>query len=135
MFQSNPLVALGGDDTNFPQILFSFTATTLTASIALSLGKVQTLRALKMPAVLVTGGIGYIGSFTVLALLQNGYKVVIIDNLYNASQECINRIELISGKRPDLFEGDITNEADFDKIFTAHPDIDSVIHFAALKVR
>ena len=78
---------------------------------------------------------GYIGSFTVLALLQAGYKVVIVDNLYNASKECINRIELISGKRPEFFSMDITNEAEFDKVFEAHPDIDSVIHFAALKVR
>lgn len=79
-------------------------------------------------------GAGYIGSFTTLALLEAGYKVVIGDNLYNASQECINRIELITGKRPEFYEMDITNEAAFDKVFSEHPDIDSVIHFAALKV-
>lgn len=67
--------------------------------------------------------------------MQAGYKVVIVDNLYNASKECINRIELLTGKRPEFYTMDITNEAEFDKVFSAHPDIDSVIHFAALKVR
>lgn len=80
-------------------------------------------------------GVGYIGSFTVLALLEAGYKVVIVDSLYNSSEECLNRIELITGKRPEFFSMDITDEAAFDKVFAAHSDIDSVIHFAALKVR
>lgn len=57
-----------------------------------------------------------------------------MDNLYNASEEVINRIELICGKRPEYFNIDIRREEDFDKVFKAHPDIDSVIHFAALKV-
>ena len=61
--------------------------------------------------------------------------MVIADNLLNSSSETINRIELICGKRPDFFQIDIRKEEDFDKIFDAHPDIDSVIHFAALKVR
>ncbi len=59
---------------------------------------------------------------------------MIADNLYNSSEETINRIELICGKRPDLCKLDVTDEAAFDKVFAAHPDIDSVIHFAALKV-
>ena len=59
---------------------------------------------------------------------------MIVDNLLNASEETLNRIELISGKRPDFFNIDIRKEEDFDKVFKAHPDIDSVIHFAALKV-
>lgn len=58
-----------------------------------------------------------------------------MDNLLNSSEETINRIELISGKRPDFYDVDIRKEEDFDKVFKAHPDIDSVIHFAALKVR
>lgn len=66
--------------------------------------------------------------------MEADYKVVIADNLYNASQEAINRIELICGKRPEFYNIDITEEAGFDKIFKEHPDIDSVIHFAALKV-
>ncbi|ORY09687.1 UDP-glucose 4-epimerase [Clohesyomyces aquaticus] len=84
-------------------------------------------------SVLVTGGTGYIGSFTALALLEADYKVVIVDNLYNSSKEVINRIELICGKRPPFYELDITDEAALDKVFTEHPDIDNVIHFAALK--
>jgi hypothetical protein len=79
-------------------------------------------------------GTGYIGSFTALALLEAGYKVVIIDNLYNSSEEVLNRIELICGKRPDFVSLDVKNEEAFDDVFSKHPDIDSVIHFAALKV-
>lgn len=77
---------------------------------------------------------GYIGSFTTLALLENGYEVVIVDNLYNASVVALDRIELICGKRPIFYEVDVTNEEALDKVFAAHPEIDSVIHFAALKV-
>lgn len=84
-------------------------------------------------SVLVTGGTGYIGSFTALALLEAGYKVVIVDNLYNSSKEVINRIELICGKKPEFYELDIQDEAALDKVFKEHPDIDNVIHFAALK--
>ena len=58
-----------------------------------------------------------------------------MDNLLNSSEETINRIELISGKRPDFYDIDIRKEEDFDKVFSKHPEIDSVIHFAALKVR
>ena len=79
-------------------------------------------------------GTGYIGSFTTLALLQHGYNVVIIDSLYNSSEVAVDRIELICGKRPIFHKGDVTNEDDLDKVFAAHPEIDSVIHFAALKV-
>jgi UDP-glucose 4-epimerase len=82
-----------------------------------------------------SSGTGYIGSFTALALLEAGYKVVITDNLYNSSAEVINRIELICGKRPDFEKLDITDEKALDAVFEKHPDIDSVIHFAALKVR
>ncbi|KAI0106159.1 hypothetical protein GGR51DRAFT_518021 [Nemania sp. FL0031] len=83
--------------------------------------------------ILVTGGTGYIGSFTSLALLQAGYDVVIVDNLYNSSEVALDRIELISGKRPIFHKVDLTEEDDLDKVFAAHPAIDSVIHFAALK--
>jgi len=79
-------------------------------------------------------GTGYIGSFTALALLEADYKVVIVDNSYNSSDEVINRIELISGKRPEYVSCDITNEKELDAVFDKHPDIDNVIHFAALKV-
>ncbi|KAL1837975.1 hypothetical protein VTJ49DRAFT_3164 [Mycothermus thermophilus] len=83
--------------------------------------------------VLVTGGTGYIGSFTVLALLENGYDVVVVDNLYNSSKVALDRIELICGRRPAFYEVDVTNESALNDVFAKHPDIDSVIHFAALK--
>ena len=81
-----------------------------------------------------SSGAGYIGSFTALALLEAGYKVVIADNLYNSSAEVLNRIELICGQKPNFYNLNVTDEAAFDKVFTDHSDIDSVIHFAALKV-
>ena len=56
------------------------------------------------------------------------------DNLYNSSNEVVNRIEMICGRRPEFVQLDVTDEAAFDKVFGEHPEIDSVIHFAALKV-
>ena len=70
-----------------------------------------------------------------MALLEAGYKVVVADNLYNSSAEALNRIEAICGKKADFIQIDVTEENGFDKAFEAHPDIDSVIHFAALKVK
>jgi UDP-glucose 4-epimerase len=90
--------------------------------------------------VLVTGGAGYIGSFTALALLEAGYKVVIVDNLYNASKVVLDRIELICGKRPEFHCADITDEKALDDVFGQYDlegssSIDCVVHFAALKVQ
>lgn len=79
-------------------------------------------------------GTGYIGSFTSLVLLENGYDVVIVDNLYNSSMVALDRIELICGKRPVFYQVDVTDEPALDHVFAKHPAIDSVIHFAALKV-
>lgn len=84
--------------------------------------------------VLITGGTGYIGSHTTLALLEAGYEVVILDSLYNSSKVSLDRIEVLCGKRPHFYQVDITDEAGIEKVFAAHPHIDSVIHFAALKV-
>ncbi|KAF8538878.1 hypothetical protein BDD12DRAFT_126372 [Trichophaea hybrida] len=83
--------------------------------------------------VLVTGGTGYIGSFTVLELLLAGYNVVVVDNLYNSSQEALNRIELIAGTRPTFYNVDVTDSTALNDVFAKHPGIGSVIHFAALK--
>ncbi|WXL27263.1 UDP-glucose 4-epimerase GalE [Ectopseudomonas mendocina] len=82
--------------------------------------------------VLVTGGAGYIGSHTVLALLEAGYEVVVLDSLCNSSVESLRRIESISGCSLDFVEGDIRNRALLDKLFTEHR-ISCVLHFAGLK--
>lgn len=79
-------------------------------------------------------GTGYIGSFTTLELLVAGYDVIVIDNLYNSSEEVLNRIQLICGKKPAFYNVDVTDAESLDKVFKKHPEIDSVIHFAALKV-
>ena len=78
-------------------------------------------------------GTGYIGSFTSLTLLEHGYDVVIVDSLYNSSEVALDRIELICGRRPAFYKLDITDEKAIDEVFSKHPEIDSVIHFAALK--
>jgi len=82
--------------------------------------------------ILVTGGAGYIGSHTVILLIESGYDVVIFDNFSNASKESIKRVEKIVGKSIPLMEGDIRNKEDLKKVFENHT-IDSVIHFAGLK--
>ncbi len=82
--------------------------------------------------VLVTGGTGYIGSHTVVELLEHGYDVVIVDNLYNSSKEVLKRIETITGTLPKFYEADIRDHAAMKAVFEEN-QIDSVIHFAGLK--
>ncbi len=82
--------------------------------------------------ILVTGGAGYIGSHTVLLLLENGYDVVVVDNLCNSSFESLRRVMDITGKTVDFYECDINDADKLDEIFSKH-DISSVIHFAGLK--
>lgn len=84
------------------------------------------------PCILVTGGTGFIGSHTAVALLQNGYEVVIIDNLSNSYHEVIDRIESITGKRPVFYRTDMRDDHALNEVFSLHR-IDAVIHFAALK--
>lgn len=86
-----------------------------------------------MNKILVTGGAGYIGSHTVLALLQAGEHVVVLDNFTNSSPESLRRVARIAGKHPIVIEGDITDPQTLTKVFSEHADISSVIHFAALK--
>ena len=86
-----------------------------------------------MSKVLVTGGAGYIGSHTVLALLQSGNDVIVFDNFSNSSAESLNRVSRIAGRSPLVVEGNITDKAKLEKIFVENTDISSVIHFAALK--
>lgn len=85
-----------------------------------------------MPRILVTGGAGYIGSHTVVQLLEAGMQVVILDNFCNSKREVIKRIERITHKRPDLVYGDIRNRSLLKAVFKTQ-QIDSVIHFAGLK--
>ena len=82
--------------------------------------------------VLVTGGAGFIGSHAVVELLEGGYGVVVIDNLSNANQESLRRVEKITGKSVAFYENDVRDEAALELIFTKHK-IDWVIHFAGLK--
>ena len=87
---------------------------------------------LSSQTILVTGGTGYIGSHTVVQLLQAGSKVVILDNLCNSKREVVNRIETITSRRPEFIVGDIRDRAALRSLFNAH-QIDAVIHFAGLK--
>jgi len=82
--------------------------------------------------VLLTGGAGYIGSHTLILLIESGYEVVVFDNFSNASKESISRVEKIVGQKIVVIEGDIRSREDLEKVFTQHT-IDSVIHFAGLK--
>ena len=81
---------------------------------------------------LVTGGAGYIGSHAVLALLQAGYQVVVLDNFHNGSVESLRRIEKISGRTVDFIQGDIRDVALLDDLFQRY-EIDAVLHLAGLK--
>ncbi|GAB3480493.1 UDP-glucose 4-epimerase GalE [Marinomonas epiphytica] len=82
--------------------------------------------------VLVTGGLGYIGSHTCVQLLDAGHQLVVVDNLSNSKEEVLNRIEKLTGQRPLFCQGDIRDEAFLDDIFQQH-SINAVIHFAGLK--
>lgn len=84
------------------------------------------------PSILVTGGAGYIGSHTVLALLEAGHEVIVIDNLVNSSLESLRRVERICGKAPSFIEGDIRDRGLLDSIFARY-SISAVLHFAGLK--
>lgn len=82
--------------------------------------------------ILVTGGAGYIGTHTVVELLNAGSEVIVLDNLSNSSIEALNRVERITGKSVTFYQGDILNKALLQKVFSDH-NIDAVIHFAGLK--
>ncbi|HHK8421136.1 UDP-glucose 4-epimerase GalE [Vibrio parahaemolyticus] len=82
--------------------------------------------------VLVTGGMGYIGSHTCVQMIEAGMEPIIVDNLCNAKLEVLNRIEALTGKQPEFHQGDIRDEAFLDTVFAQH-DIQAVIHFAGLK--
>ncbi len=83
--------------------------------------------------ILITGGLGYIGSHTVVELISNGFTdILIVDNLSNSSIDVLDNIEEISGLRPDFLQYDLTNEVLVKKVFSDFA-IDAIIHFAGLK--
>ena len=86
----------------------------------------------KKTTVLVTGGAGYIGSHTCVALLEQGYDIVVVDNFVNSSPISLERVCQITGQTFPWYHADLRNRTQLDEIFTKH-HIDWVIHFAALK--
>ncbi len=83
--------------------------------------------------ILVTGGTGYIGSHTVVELINEAYETIIIDNLSNSSVDVLDNIEKITGKRPAFFQFDLTNKEELEKFFETNTGIEAIIHFAASK--
>ena len=86
-----------------------------------------------MARILVTGGTGYIGSHTIVELMQQGYDVVIIDNLSNSTSDVLDGIEAIVGTRPAFEQVDCNDAQAVADVFTKYTDIQGVIHFAASK--
>lgn len=84
-------------------------------------------------SVLVTGGMGFIGSHTVVELLNSGEDVIIVDNLSNSKKETLDAIKKITNKVPKFYNVDIRNKESLDNVFKENKDINAVIHFAALK--
>ncbi|EAS41273.1 UDP-glucose 4-epimerase GalE [Photobacterium profundum] len=82
--------------------------------------------------VLVTGGMGYIGSHTCVQMIEAGMTPIIVDNLYNSKETVLARIEALTGVMPAFFQGDIRDRAFLDKVLSEN-EIDAVIHFAGLK--
>lgn len=83
--------------------------------------------------ILVTGGTGYIGSHTTVELIQEGFDVVIVDNLYNSEREVVDRIEKITGIKPRLEVFDLCGQEKLEEFAGNYPDISAIIHFAAYK--
>ena len=88
---------------------------------------------MKKSKVIVTGGLGYIGSHTVVELIQNGFEVVVFDNLSNSKAFILDRIYDITNVKPIFELVDLANEVDADKAYKKHSDADSIINFAAFK--
>lgn len=84
-------------------------------------------------SILVSGGAGYIGSHTCVELIQAGYDIVVADNLVNASEEAVRRVERIVGRAVPFVKVDLCDPVGVEALFAEYPDIDAVIHFAALK--
>jgi UDP-glucose 4-epimerase len=87
---------------------------------------------MNMHTILVTGGLGFIGSETVIALIEAGYEPIVVDDLYNAKATVLERIETLTHVRPKFYEVDVTKRKETEEIFKANK-IDAVIHFAGYK--
>ena len=83
--------------------------------------------------VLLTGGLGYIGSHTAVALLEQGYELLILDNCFNSDIQVLQKIEKITNKHPSFVDADIRNKSALRSLVKEHQDIEAVIHFAAFK--
>ena len=84
-------------------------------------------------SILVSGGAGYVGSHACVELMNAGYDVVVVDNLVNASREAVRRVERITGRKIPFMQADLCDLAAVERIFQTWPEIDAVLHFAALK--
>lgn len=82
--------------------------------------------------ILVTGGTGYIGSHAVVELIEAGFRPIIVDNLVNSSRETLDRIEKITGTKPEFHEIDVADKEALRQVFAEH-NFDAVMHFAGLK--
>ena len=84
-------------------------------------------------SILITGGTGFIGSHTVVELIEAGETPIIVDNLCNSKEIVLDRIQAITGVRPKFYKADLCDAEALDRVFAENPDIESVIHFAGLK--
>ncbi|SFH81653.1 UDP-galactose 4-epimerase [Tindallia magadiensis] len=82
--------------------------------------------------ILVTGGLGYVGSHTVVELMREGHEAMIADNLVNAKVEVLEKIQCITGKEPVFYQIDVTEESKLQRLFSEHK-LEGVLHFAGLK--
>lgn len=83
--------------------------------------------------ILLTGGLGYIGSHTAVEVINSGNEAIIIDNLSNSKIEVLDKIEKITGRRPKFYQDDVCDISALKKLFAENPDIFAVIHFAGFK--
>lgn len=83
--------------------------------------------------IIVTGGCGYIGSHTVIELIENGFEVLILDDLSNSSKASLTRIEKITGVMPNFYELNLADEKETSTVLQVHKDAKAIIHFAAHK--